>query len=120
MERKPDQPQSDEPQPDELMSGAAEPDDRAPPFSGHALHLCGLLVRHGGLVRIGPLLQRSRLRQDDLCAALDELSARCWIEIVWRPRRAHRHDDATRPLRDIRYVRPTRFGRQRYPVTWPA
>ncbi len=108
MEPKPGQPKSDE----------AKPDDRAPPFSGNALHLCGLLVRHGGLVRIGPLLRRSGLGHDDLCAALGELSARCWIEIVWRPRREHRDDDATRPLRDIRYVRPTRFGRQRYPVTW--
>ena len=99
----------------------SNPDDRAPPFSNNALHLFSLLVRHGGaLVRIGPLTERSRLSHDEICAALDELSTRCWIRIVWRWRPEHRDDDVTRPLRDVRYVRPTRFGPHRYPLTWPT
>jgi hypothetical protein len=94
-------------------------DRRPPPFSYHAHQVFGFLDRHGGSVRIGPLLRWSRLSSDDLAAAVNELAQRHWVKITWRNRpRAHLPDGLPERFRAVDRVTTTGFGRWRYPVTW--
>jgi hypothetical protein len=93
--------------------------DGPPPFSREALYLFGFLRRHGGSMRLGPLLRHVGLDTNTLIAAINELSARHWIRIFWRKSAAAFGDD-DRPLTDIDRIATTRFGRWRSIGTWAA
>ena len=76
------------------------------------------LRRRGGSMRIGPLLQQSRLSPDALAAAVNELAQRSWVSIVWRNPRARLPDGLPERFREVDRVTTTVFGRWRYPATW--
>ncbi len=69
-------------------------------------------------MRIGPLLRWSGLEPDDLAAAVNELSQRCWVEVAWRTPRSRLPEGLPDRFREVERVTTTRFGRWRYPVTW--
>jgi hypothetical protein len=96
-----------------------DPNDRwyPPPFSTHALNLFGFLERHGGTVRIGPLLRHSGLDAETLTAAINELAERCWVKIVRRPARASLPPGLPERFRAVERVATTGFGRFRFPST---
>jgi hypothetical protein len=91
---------------------------QAPPFSRDALYVFGLLDRRGGTMRIGPLLQQSRMSCDALVAAVNELAERSWVKVAWRHPRARLPDGLPERFREVERVTTTAFGRWRYPVTW--
>jgi hypothetical protein len=87
-----------------------------PDTSSNALFLFDYLRRHGGTVRIAPLLRGAGLEPDALAAAASELNERRWIDIVWPKSRTP--SDAPARLRDCERLCTTRFGRWRFPRTW--
>jgi hypothetical protein len=89
-----------------------------PPFSRDALFVFGLLDRHGGTMRVLPLLQASHLQPAELADAVNELMARGWVKIVWRHPRARLPDGLPERFRKVERVTTTAFGRWRFPVTW--
>ena len=91
---------------------------QAPPFSRDALYVFSLLDRRCGTMRIGPLLQQSRLSCDELAAAVNELAERCWVKIAWRNPRTRMQPGLPDRFREVDRVTTTAFGRFRYPVTW--
>ncbi len=95
-------------------------DDRPPPFSPDALRLMDLLMRRGGTMRIGPLLEACGLTSDALVAAVNELAERCWVSIVWRGPDARRPETLPARFREANRIVTTRFGRYRCRVTWPV
>ena len=74
--------------------------------------LMSLIVRHGGSLRIGPLLNLSDLAPDELRILLASLVERRRIAIAWRsmPR-----DSLPERLRLVDRVTITRWGRSRTP-----
>jgi hypothetical protein len=93
-------------------------DRRPPPPSRNARYLFGFLLRHTGSMRIAPLLRASALAPDDLAAAIDELSERCWLEVTWRGPGALSRPGLPDRFRTVDRVATTRFGRWRYARTW--
>jgi len=89
-----------------------------PPFSTNALFLFRYLRRHGGSMRIAPLLRGCSLDTDAFVAAANELNERRWININWRAPRPHMPPGLPERFREVDRVTTTRFGRFRYPVTW--
>lgn len=90
---------------------------RAPRLSTDAMLLMALLLRHGGGMRIGPLLRISRLTADQLAAAVNELIERLWIEAVWLSDHARRSDVLPERLRDVRRIVTNSNGRHCYRYT---
>ncbi|HEY1243722.1 MAG TPA: hypothetical protein VGF29_02730 [Hyphomicrobiaceae bacterium] len=78
------------------------------------------LHRRGGSVRLGPLLRGLAMDQRVVLDALNDLSERYWITVVWRkapPGTAH---EDSRPFGDVYRLCTTRFGRRKYRTTWPV
>ena len=92
--------------------------DSMPPLSSNALYVFGYLQRHGGSMRIGPLVRHCGLDLDALAAAVNELSERRWVAIGRRRPRTVMPPDLPERCREVERVTTTRFGRWRYPVTW--
>jgi hypothetical protein len=69
-------------------------------------------------MRIAPLLRWSGLAPDDLATAINELSERCWLVVVWRKQSASRAADLPDRFRAMDRVTTTRFGPWRYARTW--
>jgi hypothetical protein len=91
-------------------------DRQPPPFVKTAL--MWLLARHGGSLRIGPLHSHANLPVEELCAALNELAERRWVEVTWRRTPCGRLPERLRPVERITI---TRFGRRRMmPLPRPA
>jgi len=88
------------------------------PFSREALHIFGVLARRSGTMRIGPLLQQSRMTPDNLAAAVNELAQRSWVKIEWRNPRRRMPPGLPERFREVERVTTTAFGRWRYPATW--
>jgi hypothetical protein len=99
-------------------------DTLIPPFSRIALALFAHISRHGGSVRIAPLLRDFRSSPDDIAAAVNELADRCWVKVIWRPartgegRRRRPRTSLPKRFRKVERIVATRFGRYRYSVTW--
>jgi hypothetical protein len=93
-------------------------DRRPPPPSRNARHLFGFILRRAGSMRITPLLRSSGLPPDDLAAAIDELSERCWLDVTSRKPAAALRAHLPEPFRTVDRVTTTRFGRWRYAHTW--
>ena len=74
--------------------------------------LMSLIVRHGGSLRIGPLLSLCGLAPNELRFLLSSLAERRRIAITWR--RAPR-DSLPEGLRLVDRVTVTRWGRSRIP-----
>jgi 8-oxo-dGTP pyrophosphatase MutT (NUDIX family) len=93
----------------------------AEPFASEAPHrvLC-CLSRHGGSMRIGPLVRHCSLDGDGLVEAINELYERRWVNISWRKARATMPPDLPNRLRRVERITTTRFGRWRHSVTWPV
>ena len=85
-------------------------DPTPPPFA--LTTLMALMVRTGGTLRIGPMLQHSGLSPDELRVVLTELAELRRITIAWR--RAPR-DSLPKGLRLVDRVTITRWGRSRIP-----
>jgi hypothetical protein len=85
-----------------------EPDDPLPLFA--RTNVMWALARHGGSLRIGPLLKLSGLSVDDLCAVLNELAQRRWLKVAWRRNPCLRLPER---LARVDRVTATRFGRSR-------
>ena len=87
---------------------------RRPEVSLPALEILALLLAHGGTGRIRMLLNWSHQTCDELCASLNELDARGWIEVTWRrpradlPQRLRRVDRATATPQARRFAPFTR------------
>jgi hypothetical protein len=92
-----------------------EPNADFPRTSDIDVALMKLLARHGGAMRIGPLLREAALPRDALCETINDLAQRRCLRVTWR-----RTPHATLPprLRDADRVTLTRFGRSRLPVPW--
>ena len=60
-----------------------------PRFSGNALFLFGDLRRHGGSMRIAPLLRDCGLDADATAAAANQLNERRRVNVNWRRPRTH-------------------------------
>lgn len=94
-------------------------EDRPQP-SREAFCVMDLLMRRGGSVRMGPLIADCKLPVEVLIAALNELTTRGWVSVVWRGPQARRPEALPERLRECRRVVVTRFGRWRYRTSWPA
>lgn len=92
---------------------------RPPPLSRAAFTVMALLVRRSGTMRIGPLLAACGLGSDALADAVNELVERHWVRIVWRDPDARLPEALPARLQPVRRVVTTRFGRWRFPRTWP-
>jgi hypothetical protein len=77
------------------------------------------LSRHGGSMRIGPLVRQCGLAGDALVEALKELYERRWVTVAWRKPRATVPPGLPERLREVDRVTTTRFGRWRFSVTRP-
>jgi hypothetical protein len=93
-------------------------DWRPPKFSHHALYLMGFLVRHGGGMRMGPLMRTCGTEPGHLRDAINELEERGWITIVWRNAATAAARNEPYPFNLVERVVTTYLGRLRYPVTW--
>jgi len=93
----------------------SHPDFDPHPYSGANLAILKLLARHGGCMRIDPLLREAGVARDELCETLNTLAERRWLRIIWR-----RTPHAIRParLRNVQGVALTRLGRARLPMPW--
>jgi hypothetical protein len=89
-----------------------------PAFSSNALYVFGYLQRHGGSMRICPLLRRSGIDCEALIAAIKELHERRWVNVEWRRARSHLPPDLPERFREVERITTTRFGRHRFPATW--
>jgi hypothetical protein len=87
-----------------------EADFNSAPFAKAAVMQS--LVRHGGSLRVGPLLALSSLSVDELCAVLEELAQRRWLKVA---RRRSPSVHLPERLRRVDRVTATRFGRSRMP-----
>jgi hypothetical protein len=89
------------------------------PFSRDALYLFAVLDRHGGTLRMRPLLTAAGLADGALGAAINELAERSWVKVTWRA--PHQPPPAGVPerFREVERVTTTSFGRWRYPATVP-
>jgi hypothetical protein len=85
-----------------------EPDDPLPLFA--RTNVMWALARHGGSLRIGPLLKLSGLSVDDLCAVLNELAERRWLKVA---RRRNPCPRLPKRLAPVDRITATRFGRSR-------
>jgi hypothetical protein len=98
--------------------------EHAPTHSPHASrearYVFAYLHRRGGSLRLRPLLAGLGMDQDAFIDALNELTERCWIAVIWRRQAAVTPDDEFRPLTDIARLCTTRFGRCKYRSTWPT
>jgi hypothetical protein len=74
--------------------------------------LMSLIVRHGGSLRVGPLLSLSGLAPGELRLLLSSLAERRRIAIAWRRRT---RDSLPEGLRLVDRVTITRWGRSRIP-----
>jgi hypothetical protein len=93
-------------------------DWRPPKLSHHAMYLMGFLMRHGGGMRMGPLLRAAGVDPGDLINAINELQERGWITILWRSATTAASRDEPQPFNKVERVVTTHTGRLRYPVTW--
>jgi hypothetical protein len=89
-------------------------------FASQARHVLACLKRHGGSVRIGPLVRHCGLDLDALAAAVNELAERRWVKISFRKPRKVMPPDLPERCRAVDRVTTTRYGRWRYSVTWPS
>ena len=89
-------------------------------FASQAHHVLGYLVRHGGSMRIGPLVRHCGLDIDALAAAINELAERRWVKISFRTPRKVLPPDLPERCRRVDRITTTRYGRWRYATTWPA
>jgi hypothetical protein len=87
---------------------------RAPRLSHNAMHLMALLLRRGGGMRISPLISAGGMSAEDVVAAVNELTERLWIDIVWRSPLARRPESLPERFRDVRRIATTRTGRYCY------
>lgn len=76
------------------------------------------LRRCGGSMRLGPLLRGLGIDPRIFVEAVNELSERYWITIVWRRAAPETLAEETRPLTDIYRLCSTRFGRRKYRSRW--
>jgi hypothetical protein len=88
-------------------------------LTGAARHLLGHLKRHGGSLRIGPLVRHCGLDFDVLAAAINQLAARRWVKIAFRRPRAQMPLDLPERCRPVERITLTRVGRWRHATTWP-
>jgi hypothetical protein len=72
------------------------------------------LHRRGGSMRLGPLLRSTGLDERSVADAVNDLSERYWITVVWRKTAPEPAGDEVRPLNDIHRLCTTRFGRRKY------
>jgi hypothetical protein len=93
---------------------------QAATLADEARHVLGYLKRHGGSVRIGPLVRHCGLDCDALAAAINELAERRWVKIGFRKPRKVMPPDLPERCRAVDRITTTRFGRWRYSVTWPG
>jgi hypothetical protein len=88
--------------------------------SWEARCIYALLHRHGGTMRLAPLLRRlPDMDPRVFVDAILDLSERYWIRIVWHKAPPGASDDEPRPFTDIDRLCTTRFGRRKYRTTWP-
>jgi hypothetical protein len=93
----------------------------ARPFASDTPRLVlNCLNRHGGSMRIGPLVARCGLDFETLAAAITELAERRWARISWRKPRTVLPPGLPERCRSIDRITTTRFGRWRYSATWPV
>jgi hypothetical protein len=88
--------------------------------SHEARYVFGYLARHGGSVRLKPLLRRLQMEPRAFVEAVTELAERYWITIHWRKAPPGTPDDEPRPYTDVERLCTTRFGRRKYRTTWPV
>jgi hypothetical protein len=91
----------------------------SPHASGPARCVFAYIHRHGGTVRMGPLLRGLGMDQRIFVDAVNELVDRYWIKIVCRKAADAAPDDEARLITDIERLVTTRYGRHRYRSTWP-
>jgi hypothetical protein len=85
-----------------------------PPPSAAALRLFACLGRHGGSMRLEPLLRDLRIAPRDFIEAIIDLKERYWIRIVWHKAPPGTPDDEPRDYTEIERLVATRFGRRKY------
>jgi hypothetical protein len=88
-------------------------------LAGAARHVLGYLKRHGGSLRIAPLVRNCGLDFDVLATALNELAERRWVKIAFRKPRAVMPPDLPERCRTVERITLTRVGRWRHAATWP-
>jgi hypothetical protein len=87
--------------------------------SSEARCVFAYLRRHGGSLRLGPLLRGLDMDRRVVLDAINELSERYWITVVWRKAAPGTAGEDARPLTDVHRLCSTRFGRRKYRSTWP-
>jgi hypothetical protein len=86
-----------------------------------ARYVFAYLRSRGGSMRLGPLQRGLVMDARAFIDAVNELSERYWITIVWQKAKVGTSDDEeSRPLAEIYRICTTRFGRQKYRTTWPV
>jgi hypothetical protein len=90
-----------------------------PNCSPAARSLFAYIYCRGGLMRIRPLTRRISMEPGVFADAVNELSERGWLNIVWRRAVRIEPSEESRPQTDVDRLVTTRWGRHRFRSTWP-
>ena len=82
------------------------------------MRIMRLLTKHGGSMRLKPLLRSLDMDTSVFIEAARDLSERFWISIEWRTEAPEMEQGARRPHTDVDRLVVTWFGRWKWRRVW--